>query len=261
MRFLADPTLALPVAWDHALAIVLTVVFPLRASLYGYRRLRVAAETDVPRLRLWLYRQAMVLQWSLVIATLALWAWQARPWVVLGLGLRITGGLIGVTVGVGIGVVFALRSRAGALADPEALARLRGRMSHIERMIPRSAQEASWFTALAVTAGICEELLYRGYLIWYLGHWLALLPAAFVASVIFGLGHLYQGPRGVATTTAAGAFLAMVYLITGSLYAGMVIHALMDLYAGNLMPRPRHTAPTGVDMAERRSRAPVRTPR
>ena len=101
-------------------------------------------------------------------------------------------------------------------------------------MMPRSDAEMRWFDRLAVTAGVCEELLYRGYLIWYLGTWLALVPAVLVAAVVFGFGHAYQGPRGVALTTMVGLFLSAIYLLTGSLVAGMVFHALMDLHAGRV---------------------------
>jgi len=50
----------------------------------------------------------------------------------------------------------------------------------------------------------------------------------------FGVGHAYQGARGVVITTLLGVFLAAVYFLTGSLYASMLIHALMDLHTGDL---------------------------
>ena len=50
-----------------------------------------------------------------------------------------------------------------------------------------------------------------------------------------GTGHAYQGARGVITTGVVGAFFAVVYVLTGSLYAGMVMHALMDAHSGHLM--------------------------
>jgi len=100
--------------------------------------------------------------------------------------------------------------------------------------MPHTPTELRRFYGLSVTAGVCEELLYRGFLIAYLVHWFGLIPAAGISAVIFGLGHLYQGWRGVLTTGAVGAFLAAVYLLTGSLLASMVLHALMDVHSGNL---------------------------
>lgn len=224
----------MPIAPDHLLALALAVLFPVRAALFGYRRLTAANPADVPRVRLWLYRQGIAIQWALAAATVALWAWQGRPWHALGVVPKLTWGLLGVTVGIAIVVVYVLVQRGKALEDDDALARVRGQMRNLERMMPRSAEEMRWFNRLAVTAGVCEELLYRGYLIWYLGHWLALVPAVLVAGLVFGFGHAYQGVRGVAVTTLVGLFMSAIYLLTGSLVACMVFHALMDLHAGHV---------------------------
>ncbi len=224
----------MPIALDHLLALVLAVLFPVRAALFGYRRLTEADPADVPRVRLWLYRQGIAIQWTLAALTLALWGWQARPWQALGIVPRLTWGLAGVLAGLALVVGYVLVQRRQALADDEALAAARRQLRNLERMMPRSDQESRWFARLAVTAGVCEELLYRGYLIWYLGHWLALLPAVVVAAVVFGLGHAYQGPRGIALTTLVGLFMSAVYLLSGSLFACMLFHALMDLHAGHV---------------------------
>lgn len=225
---------AVPIALDHLLAAVLAVLFPIRAALFGYRRLTHAAPEDVPRVRLWLYRQGIAIQWTLTLIALALWAWQGRPWAALGVVPRLTWGLIGVTVGFAIVVGYLLVQRRKALEDDESLERLRHQMRNVERMMPRSDHELRWFGRLAVTAGVCEELLYRGYLIWYLDRGLALIPAVLVASLVFGIGHAYQGLRGIAVTTVVGLFMSAIYLLTGSLLACMVIHALMDLHAGQM---------------------------
>jgi membrane protease YdiL (CAAX protease family) len=225
----------MPNALDHALFVVLAVLFPLRASTFGFRRIQLASVDERPRVRLSVYRQAMVIQWGLALVALGLWVANAREWDGLGLVPRFGWGLGGVLVGTIVMGFAVLRQRRAALADDDALARLRSRMSRLELMLPHSRAELSLFLKLSLTAGICEELLYRGYLIWYLSHWFPVYPAAALASLLFGIGHVYQGWRGVITTGLVGAFLSAVYLVTGSLYAGMVMHALMDAHSGHLM--------------------------
>jgi membrane protease YdiL (CAAX protease family) len=225
----------MPNALDHALFIVLAVLFPLRAGTFGFRRIQLASADERPRVRLSVYRQAMVIQWGLALAALGLWVANAREWEGIGLVPRFGWGLGGVLAGMLMMGFAVLRQRREALGDDDALARLRGRMSRLELMLPHSREELSLFLKLSLTAGICEELLYRGYLIWYLSHWFSVYPAAALASLLFGIGHVYQGWRGVITTGFVGVFLAAVYLITGSLYAGMVMHALMDAHSGHLM--------------------------
>jgi membrane protease YdiL (CAAX protease family) len=222
-----------PGLFDHVFAITLAVLFPIRAALFGYRRLTDASPDDVPRVRLWLYKQGIAIQWALTALCIALWVWKGRSWPLLGVVPRFTWGLIGVAVGFTIVAIYILSQRRKALADEETLARLRRQMQNLERMLPRSERELRWFERLSITAGVCEELLYRGYLIWYVSSWIGVVPAALVASVIFGFGHAYQGPRGILVTSVVGVFMSAVYLVTGSLVASMVIHALMDIYSGH----------------------------
>src|SRR5205085_12595329 len=141
----------------------------------------------------------------------------------LGLLPRLTGGLLGVLVGLAVVAFVLLRQRAKALGDPHALAEIRERMRPLERMLPHGAAEWPGFVRLSITAGICEELLYRGFLTWYFSHVLGWWLAAAVAAIGFGLAHAYQGVRGVLTTTLVGLFLAGVYGIPGSLLLPLVL--------------------------------------
>jgi membrane protease YdiL (CAAX protease family) len=223
--------------YDHALALVLAALFPLRAATFGFRRLRRAPPDRLSETRRAVYRDAIVMQWSLVACVVALWLVRGRAWGALGLEPRLTPGLIGAAAGSLLVVLLVWRQRAQAMRNDEALAHLRHRMRRLEVMLPHAGDEMPRFGALAVTAGICEELLYRGYLLWYVGQRLDVIPAAAVTALVFGVGHAYQGVVGMLKTGLLGAFLVTVYLVTGSLYLSMILHALMDLHSGHLMLR------------------------
>ena len=100
--------------------------------------------------------------------------------------------------------------------------------------LPASTLERRWFAALSVTAGFCEELLFRGFLLRYLHtsplH-LGLGWAILLAAIVFGTHHLYQGTKGFLTTSVGGLIFTAILLVTGSLWAGMVYHAATDLSA------------------------------
>lgn len=221
-----------PHPFDHALALLLVVFFPIRSRTFGYRRLREAMPERVPEVRANLYRQAMLLQWTFTLLTLALWMSAHRPWEALGLIFHRSLWTLGVATVLVLVVAYIVATLPRALRDHDALARVRQRLSGVDRMLPRSDREMKTFWALAVTAGICEEVLYRGYLFWYFGHWLPQPYVLVVTAVVFGIGHSYQGMRGVVTTGIAGLFLGSVYLLTGSLYLPMAFHALIDAYSG-----------------------------
>lgn len=228
---------------DHLLFVVLAVLFPIRAATFGFRRLQQAAEADVPRVRRRVYRQAIVIQWGLSAVVVALWIVLRRPFGTpypgggLGLTPRLTGGMIGVLVGVLIAAAMILRQRRGTLENPEALDRLRRNFQRMERMLPTTPAELRAFYGLSVTAGCCEELLYRGFVIWYLARLLGggFVPAWLLSSALFGFGHLYQGLRGMLLTGAVGLFVGGLYYVSGSLLAPMIVHMLMDAHSGNML--------------------------
>lgn len=107
--------------------------------------------------------------------------------------------------------------------------------SFIRFMLPVSRQERAWWVLLSVTAGVCEELLYRGFLLQYLrGHLaggpaFALVPAWLISSLAFGIGHIYQGKQGVIETTTAGLIFGMLAIISGNLVLPILMHILIDL--------------------------------
>jgi uncharacterized protein len=89
---------------------------------------------------------------------------------------------------------------------------------------------------LVVVVALAEETIFRGYLLLRLqGVGLRPWGAAILSSVIFSLGHGYEGSAGVVTVGILGLVLALVYLWRGSLVAPIVIHFLQD-FSGIVLP-------------------------
>jgi len=102
----------------------------------------------------------------------------------------------------------------------------------LDYFLPRTWTERRWFAFLCITAGVCEETLYRGFLL----HYLHVLPlslnltlALVIAAFIFGLAHLYQGASGVVGSALFGFLISLLFLLTGNLLLPMIIHAASDL--------------------------------
>jgi membrane protease YdiL (CAAX protease family) len=68
-----------------------------------------------------------------------------------------------------------------------------------------------WWAAVAVSAGICEELVFRGWFLATLRSELGMggLSLLIAAAAIFGLAHVYQGVSGVILTAVVGAFFCV----------------------------------------------------
>jgi membrane protease YdiL (CAAX protease family) len=102
----------------------------------------------------------------------------------------------------------------------------------LRALLPGSARERAWFGLLSVSAGIGEELAYRGYVIGTLTLVMSPVAAAAVSSVVFGVLHVYQGPLGMMRTASLGALLAWGLLGSGSLWPAVAAHALLDVILG-----------------------------
>ena len=103
----------------------------------------------------------------------------------------------------------------------------------ITMLLPRTTAEMIAFVALSVTAGFCEELLFRGYLQRQFLAWSGRVEAAVaLQAVVFGVGHFYQGWRGALTITLYGAMFGILAVMRKSLRPGMIQHAMQDSFTG-----------------------------
>ena len=229
---------------DHLLVLFIVLGLPLRAFL-GMRALRAAPPDALPALRRRIWWRAIASQWALTGVTLLLWYSAGRELAPLGLVLRPTAGLAGVLVGLATMASLIVRQRAAALEDRALREQARARLAPVRPLLPAERRDFPAFALLATTAGICEEFLFRGYLYWYAAQFVPPLVAALLQAVLFGLGHIYQGRKGVVLTGFAGVFFTGITMVSGSLWVAMLAHALMDLNAGDLAIRVPATEASG----------------
>lgn len=219
---------------DHGFVFILAIVYPV-AGLLGFRRLlrRIAAGEPVKRLQL--YRNTIIGHWTLLFMCLALWAGAARPWPALGfaLPLDLWFALAAALTVLGI-VVLLMQIRQVKSATQEEINRIKQRFGKLSIIIPQNGKELAHFYGLAVTAGIVEEILWRGFLIWYFSQFMPLWAAALVSTLGFGLAHAYQGLAHLPQITAVGAAFAGLYLLTGSILLPIILHAAVDILQGRL---------------------------
>jgi membrane protease YdiL (CAAX protease family) len=205
----------------------MTLVQPY-AGRRRYQQLLERLRHD-PSARLHHYRRGITFEWAgaALVGLLALLAHsRVRSLWPPGSHTSVTGQVPGIAL---VLVAVTALYRFGGQVMRTALA---VQLKPVAALLPRTAAERWVFALLALTAGICEEVLYRGFglaaLRWAapgLGH-----PALIaITALAFGMAHLYQGGRGVALTGLAGAYFAWIAISTGSLVPVMVLHAILDL--------------------------------
>jgi uncharacterized protein len=109
----------------------------------------------------------------------------------------------------------------------------------LEYIFPATQTERHWWVFVCITAGVCEEILFRGFMLQYLHvlPWtLNLTLALLVSSVVFGLNHLYGGVGGVLSSSIAGFLFGLLFLLSGNLLIPIVLHALTDLRLLVILP-------------------------
>ncbi|MEP6661630.1 MAG: CPBP family intramembrane glutamic endopeptidase [Acidimicrobiales bacterium] len=215
-----------------AFALFLVVVAPMQ-SRRRFAALLEAVTTD-PTARLRFYRRTVLRQWPVTLGALAL----------IGLltgrgpsniGVRLpaaghsllsTGIIVAIIALIAGGVLVTVVARRPGGGDI-----LRNAMGPAAVLLPTTARERRVFLLVSVTAGVTEELAFRGFLLAFM-QWVAPDAArgwlVLASGVAFGVAHVYQGARGAITTGIVGALLADTALSSGSLMLPAVIHTVLD---------------------------------
>jgi membrane protease YdiL (CAAX protease family) len=222
--------------WDFALIlVVLGVIVPWRSAA-RFRSLLARERIDTMD-RLVLYASTIAFQWLAV--AVVFWRVLARGLDAAALRIAIPEAELVFATAAGLSLLVA----ANQWYSLKRLARLppdrRGMMGRIAtRLMPQNTIERLAFVGLVVTVALCEEILYRGFVLAALERafdwW---LPGLVGSSLLFGLAHLYQGGRGIRTTTVVGLAFGAVTLWTGSILPAISAHLVADLVVGLGAPR------------------------
>jgi membrane protease YdiL (CAAX protease family) len=228
------------IPWDFVLILLfLGAIVPWRGAARIKRLLSKPELTTADRLSL--YGSTILFQWLIV----AIVGWRALarevspeelgiavgdPWQIAWSSFALTG-LLCVTQVVGLRKMTRMpEGKRGSL------------FAITEKIMPRSTKETWVFAALACTAGMSEEFLYRGFVFMAFVRMIVNYGppntfAAILSSVWFSVAHLYQGRRGVITTFVVGMIFAFLRIWTGSLIPVIIAHFGMDLVAGICISR------------------------
>ena len=98
-------------------------------------------------------------------------------------------------------------------------------------LLPVTKREKKIWSYVSLTAGVTEEIIYRGFLLFafsYLFPHLSIWLVIILSSLLFGLAHTYQGAAGVIKTTIVGIIFSCLYIGMGSIIPLIILHFLID---------------------------------
>lgn len=207
------------------------------------------SEAEPARARVWLWSSTIVLLWTLVAACVVVWMLERRSWTELRL-VAPHGWRILATIGLMLAVAVYYARLVASIARAKRSNKRIKLPTNVARRAPHTRAELAWWIAVSVSAGICEEFVCRGYLIWVLQPSLGLWFAPVGSLVVFAAAHAYQGAKGVVGAGAAGAVLTAIVLAFGSLVPAMAVHMLADTGEGVVAWLALRDMPGGHDDVE-----------
>jgi CAAX protease family protein len=213
--------------FSSAVRIGFSVLLIVGVPLLSWRSARPEQVQGIPKTAL--YFSALVSQWILAAIGALVVFWAGPAWLAVGLApveasgfFKWTTLLVLVSVA-GLGFVLLLERRGWWPKESEM----------VQLLLPQNGRERWWaILGLAPTAGLCEEFLYRGFLLAEATAWFhSAAWGMVISSVAFGFAHSYQGLNGMARAGLLGALLAWPVVQMGSLYPSMTAHFLIDAVA------------------------------
>ena len=221
--------------WSSIDIWIFTIAFASFFPIFGYllfRSLKKSDNLNLTSRKLRTYAYIILSEWGFVIVLL--WLTHRHKLSISDLGENIGNvNLTVITTIVLLSVFMVMVYFNVRQLRQMSLEKLEVELRPLRKFIPNNVTEFIPFILIAFTAGICEELLYRGWLQNLLAYgtgsvWIGLILGA----VIFGFGHAYQGKMGMVQTGIIGLIFGVVFIFTKSLVASQILHIIVDAVNG-----------------------------
>lgn len=228
MPFLSADSLSLV---DIAMLAIIVIGLPLEALL-TLKSGRAEMASGKPEVRIKRYTQTITLLWGLSLPIIVLWAASGRSWADLGFQVEMHSmAALGWALA-GLVAAFFTYQYAMVARSESSRQQLRDGMaknSIMANFMPQTDGERRVFNLVGISAGIAEEIIFRGYLIWTFNLFMPLWGAAVAALLVFTILHAYQGANQLPTIFVIGALVTLVFVLSGSIWPAIALHVFVDI--------------------------------
>jgi membrane protease YdiL (CAAX protease family) len=212
--------------WPHTLFILAVLAL---WAMYGARYSPVAMIAAMPRSVF--YASEMVLEYLIVGSTIA-GLYHRRQFIAGVLGNLRAHNVLGE---IGKGFLVYLGGLAAILVVGLLLwpTHLLHKNAGISAIAPHSRVDVPVWILVSLTAGVCEEFIFRGYLLrqfrrWFGSAWIAIGLSA----LLFGCMHFYEGVAAAIQICGLGAFFGYIAVRRDNLRQVMIAHFFQDAITG-----------------------------
>jgi uncharacterized protein len=220
--------------FDHLYFIVIAIVVPI-LSIYAAKTIS-ADEEEGAEVSLGpkndIYFKNGLLLWIGALLVTASWKVNGRDYLQLGLQAPVINKIVLlnvillIVIYIGDTVYNIFEYKKSEVLDPK-----------MSAILPVNWKEYLQFSFLAISAGVCEEVIYRGFLTNYLTFSLPYdglnIPLAIlIPACIFAVSHIYQGWFNVVKIFSISILFGNIFVYSKSLLIVIIIHILVDLFSG-----------------------------
>lgn len=217
--------------FDHIVFLLAGIIFPLFSLSAGRMTSEDTSHLNLPPKKyIYLHNALMMITITLVLVTS--WNFTKKPWNLLGFKLPEWSGIAIISTGILLAIyifdlLFTYINRKKAAEE----------LDDLSSIIPTNWNEYRYFVSIAFSAGICEEIIFRGFMISYIMAFLPIMPMVSIAAILipaisFSISHMYQGWKAVAKIGIIACLFGVIFFETGSLIPVMIIHTAIDLISG-----------------------------
>jgi len=219
--------------FDYLFVIIFAILYPAYI-FYRDRKIKQDLIDNKPGLRKRDYQLTSFWLLSLGITGIILWIFRDRPLEKLGIDFSALWTISISILFALILIIYFFSMMKTIRGNSEERNSLKDKLKGTEAVeyLPRNVSEFKWFILLSVSAGISEELIFRGYLFWVFESFDSIIITIVASSILFGLAHSYQGWNGIIKTGSMGLIMAIIYVLTDSLWIPIFLHIFGDIYGG-----------------------------
>jgi membrane protease YdiL (CAAX protease family) len=223
VRSEASPLIAAPI---HTAIVIGVLALNAYTGMVRSDHMRHAATVN----RVAMYRRTMIFEWVMLgVVLLGVWLHKTSLYTVLGERWRSATQVI---TDAGIALAFLVVSIAMTSLLGPSHPNGSATDAAVQFLLPQGRLETLMWICLSITAGICEEAIYRGYLQQQFVAMTRSVPIGIVlAALAFGVSHAYQGWRNAAMIAVGGAMAGALANWRKTVRPGMIAHAMQDTLA------------------------------
>ena len=213
--------------WTTILAALIGIIYPTY-FLLTYKKTNNSIKRD-DKFRLIDYKQTVLIFWGLTVLILLNFFLNQLPPLNLYPNFNITGIVLSILV-----LAFSVLQYKSSNITYDNLTIVMGKMKDIYHYLPKTKKEFGWFIILSISAGICEEIIFRIFLFEFLKENTNLFIAVVLVNIIFAITHIGMGKQNLISSFILGLLFSVIYYFTENIWIAVFLHIAIDINAGVL---------------------------